>query len=125
MRIGASTPYVPIQPARATSAAPATDAASAQSADPAKTFDPTNASRQDVRDWVNGQIRSGQMSLRDSTVFVSLTVQAPGAAADANKIDFLDQARQAIGGAAFRGDQDDVARMGWALDRMQGVDIKV
>ena len=120
MRIGASTPYVPIQPAR-----PATDAASAQSTDPAKAFDPTDASRQDVCDWVNGQIRSGQMSLRDSTAFVSLTVQAPRAAAGADKVDVLDQARQAIGGAAFRGDQDDVARMGWALDRMQGVDIKV
>ncbi|WP_165190290.1 hypothetical protein [Caulobacter soli] len=117
MKIESRAAYAPPLPAPTG----ATMGAASDAAVPA--FDPTSATRQDMRDWVNGQVRSGAMSLRDSTALVSLSVSLPGAADD-QQADFVDLARQAQGGAAYRGDANDVARMGWALDRLEGLDVR-
>jgi hypothetical protein len=42
-----------------------------------QTTDFTHMTRAGLADWVNSQIKSGQMSLDDSTAFVSMTVKIP------------------------------------------------
>lgn len=94
--------------------------------------------RQQLFDWMNGQIRSGAMSLDESTPFLGMTLkidaqtmQPVDMASDTAPVDFMDKARQGIAGALWRGDQDGAARLRAALDAMQryqgqvtGVDIR-
>lgn len=102
------------------------------------TTDFTGMTRQQLFDWMNGQIRSGAMSLDESSSFLSMTVkidtqtlQPVDMATDTTPVDFMERARQGIAGALSRGDQDGAARLGAALDTMQryqgqvsGVDIR-
>lgn len=97
----------------------------------------TGMTRQQLFDWMNDQIRSGAMSLDDSTSFVGMVLKIDAAtgqpvdmASDSTLVNFVDRARQGIAGALSRGDQDGAARLQAALAAMQryqgqvtGVDI--
>lgn len=101
-------------------------------------IDFTSMTRQQMFDWMNNQIRSGAMSLDESTPFLGMTVKidaATGApvdmASDTEPVNFIDRARQGIAGALWRGDQDAAARLQSAVATMQryqgqvaGVDIR-
>ncbi|VVE20012.1 hypothetical protein PCA20602_03091 [Pandoraea capi] len=91
--------------------------------------------RQQMRDWVNGQIRSGQMSLDDSSPFMAMTMKVPvdgspeiPADRDPERIDFADRARQGIAGALALNDPENAKRLQQALDimtRLQGQTVGI
>ena len=97
----------------------------------------TGMTRQQMFDWMNNQIRSGAMSLDDSTSFLGMVLKIDAAtgqpvdmASDSTLVNFVDRATQGIAGALSRGDQDGAARLQAALATMQryqgqvtGVDI--
>lgn len=75
-----------------------------------KQADFTNMTRQEMRDWANDQIRSGQMSLDQGRPFMAMTMNIPvdgGAVAgnDSERVDFTQTARAGIEGALLRNDQ--------------------
>jgi hypothetical protein len=85
----------------------------------------TSMTRQQMRDWVNEQIRSGKMTVAESTPFVSMTAkirvsdgQIVPAIGDNERIDFIQRARVGIEGAISRSDGNLVARLQAALDVM-------
>lgn len=98
----------------------------------------TGMTRQQLFDWMNNQIRSGAMSLDDSTSFLGMVLKVDAAtgqpvdmATDSTLVNFVDRATQGIAGALSRGDQDGAARLQAALATMQryqgqvtGVDIR-
>lgn len=86
----------------------------------------TGMTRQQLADWMNDQIRTGQMSLDDSTAFLGMTLkidaqtmQPVDMATDSTLVNFMDKARQGIAGALSRGDQDGATRLQAALETMQ------
>jgi hypothetical protein len=97
----------------------------------------TGMTRQ-LSDWMNDQIRSGAMSLDESTAFLGMTLridaqtmQPVDMASDTTPVDFVDKAKQGIAGALSRGDRDGAAQLQTALATMQryqgqvtGVDIR-
>lgn len=100
----------------------------------------TDMTRQDLREWVNAQIRSGQMTLDESTPFVGMTIALPVngdfAAAERamreDRVDFLALTRAGIEGAYWRHDDQAAARLESALQIMQraqgrttGIDTRV
>ena len=115
----------------------AKSAANAESSGVTKT-DFTGMTRQQLFDWMNDQIRSGKMSLDESTSFLGMTLkidtqtmQPVDMANDSTLVNFMDKAKQGIAGALSRGDQDGAARLQAALGMMQryqgqvtGVDIR-
>jgi hypothetical protein len=88
----------------------------------AKPLDFTSMTRQEMRDWVNDQIRSGKMSLHDSTPFVAMTLKMPVGggteipAGDRERINFMDRARSGIEGALWRNDPEQATRLRAALE---------
>jgi len=71
----------------------------------------TNMTRQDMRGWVNNQIRSGQMSLDDSRPFMAMTMKIPvggndelPADSDNVRYDFTQKVRAGIEAALTRND---------------------
>lgn len=71
----------------------------------------TAMTRQELFDWMNGQIRAGKLSLDDSTAFLGMTIKVSVAsgqpvplAGDASRIDFIEKARQGVVGALERKD---------------------
>ncbi|MDO8978869.1 MAG: hypothetical protein Q7V17_06530 [Afipia sp.] len=98
----------------------------------------TGMTRQQLSDWMNDQIRSGAMSLDESTAFLGMTLridaqtmQPVDMASDTMPVDFVDKAKQGIAGALSRGDRDGAAQLQAALATMQryqgqvtGVDIR-
>lgn len=85
-------------------------ALSAARASSAKSTDFTSMTRQDMHDWVNTQIRSGDMSPDDSRPFMAMTMKirvsggASAAENDSTRHDFMQQARDGILGARSRHD---------------------
>lgn len=109
--------------AAATSSA-ATTPAAAQTADDERP-DFTSMTRQQLFDWMNQQIRSGRMSLDESTPFLGMTMKVSAAtgepvdmASDGERIDFVAKARGGIDGALERRDYDLLARLQAAVERM-------
>lgn len=104
-----------------------------------KQADFTNMNRQEMRDWTNEQIRSGQITLEEGFPFMAMTMKisvADGAevavAGDHERIDFTAKARQGIEGALLRNDPEAVKRLQTALDALLqhqgqtiGVDVRV
>ncbi|MES2601836.1 MAG: hypothetical protein V4602_13605 [Pseudomonadota bacterium] len=98
----------------------------------------TGMTRQQMFDWMNNQIRSGAMSLDDSTSFLGMVLKVDAAtgqpvdmASDTMPVDFVDKAKQGIAGALSRSDRDGAAQLQAALATMQryqgqvtGVDIR-
>lgn len=71
----------------------------------------TAMTRQQLFDWMNGQIRAGKLSLDDSTAFLGMTIKVAVAsgqpvplAGDNSRIDFIEKARQGVVGALARKD---------------------
>lgn len=109
----------------ATQAASATQADGATQADKARQVDFTGMTRQDMRDWVNTQIRSGDMSLDESRPLMAMTMKVPVGGAveaehDARLVDFTQLARDGIQGALARNDQTTLKMLQSALSIMQG-----
>ena len=93
---------------------------------PVKPADFTSMTRQDLFDWMNGQIRSGNMSLDESTAFLGMTMKVSVAtgqpvdmATDTTRINFMEKARAGIEGALSRNDPDLAKRLQLALTNMQ------
>lgn len=95
----------------------------------------TSMTRQELSDWMNGQIRSGEMSLDESSAFLGMTVKISVAtgqpvdmATDAARIDFTEKARQGIEFSLSRSDHAAAEKLQHALDMMQrgrGVDVRI
>jgi hypothetical protein len=89
-------------------------------------MDFTSMTRQEMRDWVNGQIRSGEMSLDDSRPFMAMTMKIPvsggggelPAADDSDRIDFTQRVRSGIEGALSRNDQTTLKMLKSAMQIM-------
>jgi hypothetical protein len=85
----------------------------------------TDMTRQEMRDWVNDQIRAGRMSLDESTPFVGMTLRVSmqdlkpiDSSTDSVRVNFIENARSGIEGAFSRNDQDEAKRLQAALDLM-------
>lgn len=94
----------------------------------------TGMTRQGLMDWMNERIRSGQMTLDESSPFLDMTLKISAAtgqpvdmATDMTRIDFTEKARQGIEGALSRFDVKDAKRLQAALDMMlhQGADSRI
>lgn len=92
----------------------------------AEQADFTSMTRQDLFDWMNGQIRSGNMSLDESTAFLGMTMKVDVAtgqpvdmATDSTRINFVEKARAGIDGALSRNDPDLAKRLQLAVATMQ------
>ncbi|PKM24983.1 MAG: hypothetical protein CVV09_12830 [Gammaproteobacteria bacterium HGW-Gammaproteobacteria-13] len=103
----------------------------------AASADFSSMTRQDLRDWTNGQIRSGQMSLDDSRAFMAMSMKIPvaggmsgelPAANDSTRYDFTQKARAGMEGAAARNDAATLKMLQSAMSIMQSqtgsVDIR-
>lgn len=102
-------------------------------------LDFTSMTRQQMFDWMNGQLRSGAMSFEESTPFLAMTLKVDAAtgrpvdmASDPAPVDFMQRARDGAAGARSFGDLAGAARLQAALATMQrlqgdvgGVDIRV
>ena len=74
-----------------------------------KQADFTSMTRQEMQDWSNEQIRSGNMSLDEGFSFMAMTMKIPvsgdvQAADDGERVDFTQKARAGIEGALSRND---------------------
>ncbi|MBX9455489.1 MAG: hypothetical protein KL863_05480 [Rhizobium sp.] len=82
--------------------------------------------RQDLFDWMNGEIRNGSMSLEESSVFLGMTVKISASnglpvdmATDATRMDFALKAREGIAYCLSHYDPEGAERLQWALETMQ------
>lgn len=97
---------------------------SAASAGGIKQADFTSMTRQDMRDWMNSQIRSGQMTLDESAPLMAMTIKIPvggsgmevPADTDNQRIDFTEKALLGIEGALSSKDPAAAKRLQIALD---------
>ena len=89
----------------------------------------TSMTRQEMRDWVNTQIRSGEMSLDDSRPFMAMTMKMPvnsglggelAMEGDNMRYDFMQKARDGIQGALSRNDETTLKMLESAISMMQG-----
>ena len=131
MRVDAAASYIrALEPTRsstptsALSPATGSPAAAADGGD-IKQADFSSMTRQDLRNWVNEQIRSGQMSLDDSRPFMAMTMKVPvggggevPAATDTEQINFVERARDGLLAARSRGDTMSVSMLETALNLM-------
>ena len=111
-------------PASPTSFSSALAAATAATS-AARQADFTGMTRQEMFDWMNGQIRSGKMSLDESLPFLGMTMKISAAtgqpvdmATDNTRIDFIEKARSGIEGALSRSDPDSAGRLQAAMEIM-------
>lgn len=92
---------------------------------PVRQADFTSMTRQEMFDWMNDQIRSGKMSLDESSPFLGMTMKISAAtgqpvdmATDSTRIDFMAKARLGVEGARSRNDQDLVKKLQFAMEVM-------
>ena len=112
----------------------ALSAATAESST-AKQADFTSMTRKEIFDWMNDQIRSGKMSLDESTPFLGMTMkisvatgQPVNMATDSTRINFVEKARLGIEGARSNNDPDLAKRLQAAIEvmyRQQGQTLGV
>lgn len=146
MRVDAGTSYAytnqrPQGSAVDRSATSFSAALSATQGDGTKSADFTNMTRQDMRDWVNVQIRNGDMSLDDSGPFMAMTMKIPvggglggelSAESDGTRYDFTQKVRDGIQGARSRNDETSLKMLESAMQVIQrhqgqaiGIDVRV
>lgn len=96
----------------------------------ARQVDFASMTRQEMRDWVNNRIRSGEMSLDDSRPFMAMTMKVPvngGVSGelppdgDREHIDFMQRVRAGIEGALSRNDQTTLKMLESAMQIMNQV----
>jgi len=90
------------------------------------TIDFSNATRQELFDWMNERIRSGKMTLDESAAFLAMTVQFDlqtlkpvDMATDTTRVDFLEKAQTGIEWARYNYDEADEARWRTTLATME------
>lgn len=103
-----ATGFAAMLQAKTAQAAAATASNGPATSEPA---DFTAMTRQELFDWMNGQIRAGKLSLDDSSAFLGMTIKVAVAsgqpvplAGDTSRIDFIEKARQGVVGALERKD---------------------
>jgi len=91
-----------------------------------KQADFTSMTRKDMFDWMNDQIRSGNMSLDESSPFLGMTMKISVAtgqpvdmATDTARINFLEKARLGVEAARANNDQDLEQRLLAAIETMR------
>ncbi|MCP9630180.1 hypothetical protein NML43_24065 [Rhodopseudomonas palustris] len=101
-----------------TSAAPQSNSGGVQKTD----F--TQMTRQQLFDWINSKISSGEMTFDESSTFVSMTLsfRADGTSTgldDTQKVDFMQSVRNGMARAQNTNDSDLFTRLQTALNTMQ------
>ncbi|WP_306605273.1 hypothetical protein [Azonexus sp.] len=91
-----------------------------------KPADFTSMTRQEMFDWMNDQIRSGKMSLDESSPFLGMTMkisvatgQPVNMSTDFERFNFVEKARLGVEGARSRNDQDSAKNLQRAIEIMQ------
>ncbi|MFT3937801.1 hypothetical protein [Rhodopseudomonas sp.] len=84
----------------------------------------TQMTHQQLFDWINSKIASGEMSFDESSTFISMTVSMPVdgsslAPDDTQKVDFMQSVRSGMERALQTNDTDLFARLQTALQTMQ------
>ena len=86
----------------------------------------TNMTRQEMFNWMNSQIRSGKMTLDESSPLLIMTMkisvetgQSVDMATDSTRINFIERARSGIDGALSLNDQELADRLQTVLEIMQ------
>lgn len=89
------------------------------------TLDFTSLTRQELFDWMNGQLRDGEMTFGQSSAFLGMTLKISAVtgeqmdlATDTSRIDFTEKARQGIEFYRSHFDDASVDRLQDALDKM-------
>lgn len=104
------------------------DAGSTATKTDTKEADFNQMTRQELRGWVNEQIRSGEMSLDDSRAFMAMTMNIPVnagatgellAADNGETVNFMQKVRDGIEGALSRHDKDTLSMLQTAMSAMQ------
>jgi hypothetical protein len=87
----------------------------------------TSMTRQDLFDWMNGELRSGEMSFDESSPFLGMTLKISAVtgeqvdmATDMSRIDFTEKARHGIEFYQLHFDDASADALQAALDRMLG-----
>ncbi|HZW25005.1 MAG TPA: hypothetical protein VFF26_05950 [Gallionella sp.] len=119
-----SASFAAILSARTTQVAPA-DSSTPKNVNQ---VDFTNMTRQETYDWMNSQLRNGNMSFEESKPFLGMTFGASDMATDTTRINFIDKASRGIEWALSRNDQDMAARLRMAIETMhnyqpQGISV--
>lgn len=98
--------------------------ASEESADEKPNF--ASMTRKELFDWMNGEIRSGRMSLDDSSPFLGMTLKVSATtlepvdmATDKSRVNFMERAREGIAGALWQHDQQGAEQWRDALKLMK------
>lgn len=82
----------------------------------------TAMTRDEMREWVNEEIRAGRMTVDVSSPFITMTLQFDGFGAPADaaseRVDFLDMARRGIESAQYFNNPEGAERFQAALDIM-------
>ncbi len=93
---------------------------------PVKQTDFTSMTRKEMFDWMNDQIRSGEMSLDESSPFMGMTMkisvttgQPANMATDTTRINFIEKARLGLEAARANYDPDLAERLQTALEIMR------
>jgi len=93
-----------------------------KTADAAGRADFTSMTRNEMRDWVNAEIRAGRMTVDVSSPFITMTLQFDGFGAPADaateRVDFLDMACRGIEAAHYFNNPEGAERFRAALDIM-------
>ncbi len=100
----------------------------------------SHMTRKGLADWMNSKIKSGEMSLEDSSAFLGMTMKVPVGAGrgdpigfdDQEPVNFMQKAQDGIAWARHNNDTASVKRLEAALNAMRqeqgqvtGVDITV
>jgi len=85
----------------------------------------TNMTRQEMREWINSQIRSGEMTLEESSPFVAMTIKISektgieiSAENDFAKQDFIQKARDGFYSALSINNEITAKKLALALSKM-------
>ncbi len=106
----------------------ATAGASTSDAEDAEQTDFTSMTRQEMQDWCNDQIHSGNMSLDEGLPFMAMTMKIPvdgstagelQASDDGERVDFTEKVRAGIEGAMSRHDEVTRGMLEKAMETMQ------
>ena len=106
----------------------ATAGASTSDAEDAEQTDFTSMTRQEMHEWSNEQIRSGNMSLDEGLPFMAMTMKIPvgggtagalQASDDGERVDFTEKVRAGIEGAMSRHDEVTRGMLEKAMETMQ------
>ena len=106
----------------------ATAGTSQSDAEDAEQTDFTSMTRQEMQEWSNDQIHSGNMSLDEGLPFMAMTMKIPvgggtagelQASDDGERVDFTEKVRAGIEGAMSRNDEDALTMLEKAMETMQ------